>query len=76
MSWSTPRFVALFSWLGLAECIWLQDSRISVHVTGDRVEWELSIGSVGAEDCGLYECQVNTNPLSQMMTRLTVTSND
>ena len=52
-----------------------QDSRISVHVTPDSVEWELSISGVVAGDGGLYQCQVNTNPLSQMMTRLSVTSN-
>ena len=52
----------------------LQDTRISIHVTPDNIEWELSISSVSTSDTGLYECQVNTNPLSQLMTKLSVTS--
>merc|ERR1719245_2706433 len=37
--------------LSLNKLVYTKDSRISVHVTPDNVEWELSIGSVGAEDC-------------------------
>ena len=50
-----------------------QDPRVSVHVTKDLIEWELEITSVVEEDEGEYECQVNTNPLSQLMSRLRVT---
>ena len=52
----------------------LQDQRVSVHVTGDMLEWELVIDDVTEEDAGQYECQVNTNPLSQLKAVLRVTS--
>ena len=37
-------------------------------------EWELQIRDVQKEDGGQYECQVNTNPLSQLLAKLSVTS--
>jgi len=59
--------------LSLNKLVYTQDPRISVHVTEDNTEWELSISSVSRSDHGQYECQVNTNPLSQLMTTLSVT---
>ena len=47
---------------------------MSVMVTPDMDEWELQIQDVGKEDEGKYECQVNTNPLSQLLAKLSVTS--
>ena len=52
----------------------LQDQRVSVDVSGDMLEWELVIDDVTEEDAGQYECQVNTNPLSQLKVVLRVTS--
>ena len=52
----------------------LQDQRVSVHVTGDMLEWKLVIDDVTEEDACHYECQVNTNPLSQLKAVLRVTS--
>ena len=46
---------------------------MSVHVTGDMLEWELVINDVTKENAGQYECQVNTNPLSQLKAVLRVT---
>ena len=45
-------------------------------VTPNMDEWELQIRDVRKEDEGKYECQVNTNPLSQMVATLSVTSID
>jgi len=59
--------------LSLNKLVYTKDTRISIHVTPDNIEWELSISSVSTSDTGLYECQVNTNPLSQLMTKLSVT---
>ena len=47
---------------------------MSVLVTPGLDEWELQIRDVRKEDEGKYECQVNTNPLSQMVATLSVTS--
>ena len=52
----------------------IQDTRVSVMVTPNMDEWELQIRDVRKEDEGKYECQVNTNPLSQMVATLSVTS--
>ena len=54
--------------------IYIQDTRVSVMVTPNMDEWELQIRDVRKEDEGKYECQVNTNPLSQMVATLSVTS--
>ena len=43
-------------------------------VTPDMDKWELQIRDVKKEDEGQYECQVNTNPLSQLLATLSVTS--
>ena len=46
---------------------------MAVHATEDLLEWELAIKAALVEDSGLYECQVNTNPLSQLRASLAVT---
>jgi len=59
--------------LSLNQLVYTKDQRVSVHVTGDMLEWELVIDDVTEEDAGQYECQVNTNPLSQLKAVLRVT---
>jgi len=59
--------------LSLNKLLYTMDTRVSVMVTPDLLEWELQIRDVRKEDEGKYECQVNTNPLSQMVATLSVT---
>lgn len=59
--------------LSLNQLLYTKDTRVSVMVTPDMDEWELQIRDVKKEDEGQYECQVNTNPLSQLLASLSVT---
>jgi len=59
--------------LSLNQLVYTMDMRVSVMVTPDMDEWELQIRDVKKDDEGQYECQVNTNPLSQLLATLSVT---
>jgi len=72
VSWIRHRDGSDLNLLTVNDLVYTQDSRVSIHVSVDQTEWELEIREVREGDGGEYQCQVNTNPLSQLVATLSV----
>jgi len=72
VSWIRHREGFDLNLLTVNDLVYTQDSRVSIHVSTDQTEWELEIREIREDDGGEYQCQVNTNPLSQLVATLSV----